>query len=105
MKPTRDNVILQEIARGKTKGGVELPDGVTYGKEGFMVISVGPGFVLPNGDLIKCSVEPGDFVIICAQAGPEFTWEGTKYLITADANIRAIVKKADIKKFDILGGI
>ena len=104
MEATNDNIILTEVGRGKTKGGVVLPQNVKYGREGFMVVAVGDGLLTASGDRVPLCVEVGDYVVICVQA-TEYEWEGTKYFMTCNSNIRSRVRKANIKATPILQGI
>ena len=66
-----DSVLLQEIPRGETPGGIALPDRTEDSDDMLQgrVVSVGPG-VYESGVLIVPAVKEGDVVYAVAGATP-----------------------------------
>lgn len=94
MKPLYDRVII-EIAQveKQTASGIVLPDSAkeetpTTG----VVVSVGDGRILDNGERLAVAVQVGDKVLFTKYAGVEAEYEGKKYLVLNEKDIVAIIE-------------
>jgi chaperonin GroES len=56
-----------------------------------VVIAVGPGKVLENGELKALEVKKGDKVLFGGYAGSEVKLEGKDYLIVNESEIYAVI--------------
>jgi chaperonin GroES len=78
IKPLHEKVVVERMeAEGKSAGGV--------------VIAVGPGRVLENGDVKALEVKKGDKVLFGGYAGSEVKMEGKDYLIVNESEIYAVI--------------
>lgn len=59
-----------------------------------IVIAVGPGLKLNNGDIVVPDVKPGDKVVFAKYQGTEVTFENEDYLILAYRDIFAVIEEA-----------
>lgn len=63
-QPLSDFVLLQEVPRGETAGGIALPETADMGPPQAKVVAVGPGRISEDGALIPMTVKPGDLVMV-----------------------------------------
>ncbi|MFN3420308.1 MAG: co-chaperone GroES [Armatimonadota bacterium] len=74
----------------KTPGGIILPDTAKEKPQEGVVIAVGPGKLLENGERRPVSVKEGDIVIFSKYAGTEIKIDGEEYLIVDEDSILAV---------------
>jgi len=96
LEPNRGRILLKEIKKEESSGGIKLP-GNRYSvfSEG-EVIAVGPGFSISNGKLIKPGVNVGDIVLYVAEGDGvlEVDFEKMSYVILLDDSyILSIVRE------------
>lgn len=94
MKPLYDRVIV-EIAQNEktTASGIVLPENAkeqtpTIG----VVVSVGEGRILDNGERLSVAVREGQKVLFTKYAGVEAEYEGKTYLVLNETDIVAIIE-------------
>lgn len=63
--PLDDWVVIEPIPRGKTLGGVALPDDASTGPPEGKVLATGPGRVTDDGKVVPNRVVVGDVVLLC----------------------------------------
>jgi len=100
LEPIRGRILLKEIKKEESAGGIKLP-GNRYSvfSEG-EVIAIGPGFPpgfpTSDGKLIKPGVNVGDTVLYAAE-GPgimSIDFEGEEYVILLDDSyVLSIIKE------------
>jgi len=89
--PLKDNVLVEIIKEEKTKSGIYLPDNFTQeGPQNGIVVAVGKGRLLDNGELLKPTVSVGDKVLFGQYAGTEIMVENKNYLLLAMVEIMGI---------------
>ena len=94
LKPLRDKVVVERsAAEEKTSGGIVLPDTAKDKPKEGLVIAVGPGMVLENGESKPLEVKKGDKILFSSYAGSEVKVGGKDYLIMAESEILAIIGK------------
>eukprot|EP00007_Cunea_sp_BSH-02190019_P007048 CAMPEP_0174237596 /NCGR_PEP_ID=MMETSP0417-20130205/8594_1 /TAXON_ID=242541 /ORGANISM="Mayorella sp, Strain BSH-02190019" /LENGTH=77 /DNA_ID=CAMNT_0015316369 /DNA_START=24 /DNA_END=254 /DNA_ORIENTATION=+ len=70
--PLLDRVLIQRIKpSNKTVGGIVLPDSATQKLNQGKVVSVGPGALGRDGQVIKPAVQVGDVVVLSEYGGQE----------------------------------
>jgi chaperonin GroES len=93
MTPIGNKVIIKELEqKDRTIGSIAIPDTVSNRaktKTGTVVAS-GPGIVLPSGERLPNTCQPGD-VVVFAQGGM-FSYEGENYIIVQDGLILAKIE-------------
>lgn len=89
----RDKIVVEPVETDKQKHGpsvlivttAESIDDVRRGR----VVSVGDGFVTPDGEQIPLSLHVGDLVIFPQNAGKAVWSYGTKYIILREQEVLA----------------
>jgi chaperonin GroES len=94
LKPLADRIIVKPLAAQEvTKGGIVLPDTVKEKPQEGVVLAVGNGKVLDNGQVQALTVKVGDHVLYGKYTGTEIsTKEGDEILIMREDDVLAIVK-------------
>ncbi len=92
LRPLGNRVIVKpEVVHEKTKGGIYLPDTASKEKPQMgVVIAVGTGRVLENGQKVPMEVKKNDKVIFSKYAGTEIKIDEVEHLILTESDILAI---------------
>src|SRR5258706_14726236 len=92
LKPLRDKVVVERSeAEQRTAGGILLPDTAKDKPKEGVVVAVGPGRVLENGETRALEVKKGDKVLFGGYAGSEVKLDGKEYLILSENEILAVI--------------
>ena len=93
LKPLADKVVVQVVAKEEiTKGGIVLPGTAQEKPQEALVVAVGGGRVLDNGQKVTPEVKVNDRVVFAKYSGTEFKYNGKDYLILGERDILAIVE-------------
>ena len=91
--PLGEKVVLKRLeAEQTTPGGLVLPDAAQGKPQQGRVLSVGDGWLLPDGTRSQHQVSEGDRVLFDRYAGAEVTIDGEELLILREDEILAIVE-------------
>jgi chaperonin GroES len=91
--PLGDRVLVKRVeADEKTKGGIILPDTAKEKPREGVVISVGNGKLLDNGNLQAMSVKPKGRVLFSSYSGSEIKLDGDELLILGEDEILAVIE-------------
>ena len=91
--PLGDRVLVKRVAADeKTKGGIILPDTAKEKPREGIVVSVGNGKVMENGNRQPMSVKAKDRVLFSSYAGSEIKLDGEELLILGEDEILAIIE-------------
>lgn len=92
IRPVGDRVVVKPAAREEvTKSGIVIPDTAKEKPQEGIVIAVGNGRLLDNGDRSPIDVAAGDRVLFAKYGGTEFKLDGEDYLVLKENDILAIV--------------
>ena len=92
LKPLGDRVVVEPVQKEEvTKSGIVLPDTAKEKPQEGIVIAVGPGKILENGNRSAMDVSKGDRVLYAKYAGTEFKVEDKEYLVLRESDLLAIV--------------
>jgi len=92
IKPLHEKVVVERMeAESKSAGGILIPDNAKEKPMRGVVIAVGPGRVLENGDVKALEVKKGDKVLFGGYAGSEVKLAGKDYLIVNESEIYAVI--------------
>ena len=92
LKPLHEKVLVErEAAEARSAGGIVIPDSAKEKPLRGTVIAVGPGRVLPNGELKALDVKKGDKILFGGYAGSEVKHDGKDYLIVNESEILAVL--------------
>lgn len=88
-----DKVIIKiAVVEEVTESGLYIPDSATAMPETGVVVSVGPGRVAANGEVIPTGISVGDKVLFQQRAAQRIEIEGEEYLVFLVDHILAIVE-------------
>ncbi len=92
IKPLHEKVVVERLeAESKSSGGILIPDSAKEKPMRGIVIAVGPGRILDNGEVKALDVKKGDKVLFGGYAGSEVKLEGKDYLIVNESEIFAVI--------------
>jgi chaperonin GroES len=63
-----------------------------YKKGKGKVIKVGPGSLLPNGEIVPPYIKEGDRVLFMPNAGTEIIYNGKKYLLMDEGSVLMVLE-------------
>lgn len=90
--PLGDRVLVKRVqADDKTKGGIILPDSAKEKPREGVVMAVGLGKLLDNGERQSLSVKKKDRVLFSSYAGSEIKLDGEEMMILGEDEILAII--------------
>ena len=94
IRPLDDRVVVEPLAAEETTaGGIVLPDTAKEKPQRGIVVAVGPGKLLDNGQRGELSVAVGDEVIYGKYGGSEIEINGEEVKILRESDILAKVIK------------
>jgi len=92
IRPLDDRVVVEPIeAEETTAGGIVLPDTAKEKPQRGIVVAVGPGRLLDNGERGELSVAVGDEVIYGKYGGSDIEIDGREVKILREGDILAKV--------------
>lgn len=93
LKPLADKIVVKVVAKEEvTKSGIVLPGTAQEKPQEAIVIAVGAGRVLENGQKVVPEVKADDRVVFAKYSGTEFKYNGEEYLILGERDILAVVE-------------
>lgn len=91
LKPLFDKVVVKQIEKKESVGGIILPSAAQEKQEIATVVAVGEGGVI-DGKEVKMVVNAGDKVLYSKYAGSQFKIDGEEVTIIKQSDILAIVE-------------
>lgn len=86
--PLFDRVLVERFAKETTtKGGIVLPDRSNVKVLNATVVAVGQGARNQSGDLVPCSVKPGDKVLLPEYGGNKIEIDNKEYYLFRESDI------------------
>jgi chaperonin GroES len=93
VKPLQDRILIKRTQEEeKTKGGIIIPDAAKEKPVEGIVVAVGDGKVLDNGQRIAPSVKAGDKILFGKYSGTEIKVDGEDHLILREDDILGIIE-------------
>ena len=94
VKPIGEKILVKRLeAEEKTKGGIYLPDTAKEKPKEGMVIGVGEGRRLDNGERVPFQVKEGDKILFTSYAGTEIKISGEEYLILGEEEVLGVIEE------------
>lgn len=94
--PVHDNILIKVDTKpkeNKTASGIILTHRQDQEKDNVgIVVATGEGRILPNGDIVPCSVKENQRIIFTRFSGSEIVENDITYLIIKENDILAIVE-------------
>ena len=92
IRPLHDRVVVEPVeAEQTTAGGIVLPDSAKEKPREGIVLALGSGRVLKNGERAPFTVKVQDRVLFSSYAGTEVKVDGEEYVILSEDEILGIV--------------
>ncbi|ACZ41482.1 chaperonin Cpn10 [Thermobaculum terrenum ATCC BAA-798] len=92
IRPLGDRIVVKPIEREEvTKSGIVLPDTAKEKPQMGVVLAVGPGKILENGQRQPMDVQVGQTVLFAKYAGTEFELDGEDVLILRESDVMGIL--------------
>lgn len=91
LKPLGDRVVLKAQDEEQTVGGIVLASNAKNKPTTGVVVAVGEGRTLDNGDKVAVAVKKGEKVLFDKYAGNEVEYNGEKYLVVHEKDLVAVV--------------
>ena len=93
IRPLNDKIVVKRVeAEERTKGGIVLPDTAKEKPKEGIVMSLGTGKLLDNGERAPFQVKEKDRVIFSSYAGTEVKIDGQEYLIMNEDDVLAVIE-------------
>lgn len=93
LQPLHDRVVVErESSETKTAGGIVLPDSAKDKPARGVVVTVGDGKLLENGERAEFQIKVGDRVIFSSYAGETFQIGDDELLLMREEDILAIIE-------------
>lgn len=93
VRPLGEKVLIKRVeAKGKTAGGIVLPDTAKEKPKEGKVIAIGDGRILKSGERAKVQVKKGDRVLFSSYGGTEVRIDGEDYLLMSEDDILAVIE-------------
>jgi chaperonin GroES len=94
IRPLHDRILAKRVnEEEKTAGGLFIPDTAKEKPLEALVIAVGNGKVLEDGQVRKLEVKAGDKVLIGKYSGSDVKINGEEHIILREDDVLGIVEK------------
>jgi len=94
IRPLHDRIIMKRIPEEeKTKGGIIIPDTAKEKPLEGLVVAVGNGKVLEDGNVRPLEIKPGDRVLFVKYAGNEIKIDGEEHLMLREEDVLGVIEK------------
>mgnify|MGYP005842014945 CR=1 FL=1 len=93
IQPLHDRIVIKrEEEELQQVGGIIIPDTAKEKPQRGMIVAVGKGKILDNGNRVTPELKVGDRVIFSKYSGTEFKVDDEKYLVVREEDILAIIE-------------
>ena len=93
IRPLGDRVLVRRVeAEEKTAGGILLPESAKEKPKEGVIVALGEGRTLDNGERSSFSVKKGNRVLFTAYGGTEVKYDGQEYLIMREDDILGVIE-------------
>lgn len=93
IRPLHDRVVVRREEERTTAGGIVIPDNAAEKPMRGVVIAVGVGKYLENGDVRALSVKVGDVVLFGKYSGTEVKVDGKDLVVMREDDIMGVIEK------------
>jgi chaperonin GroES len=93
LRPLQDRIIVRRVKEEeKTKGGLYIPDSAKEKPIEGLVVAVGNGKLLEDGNLRALDIKAGDRVLFGKYSGTDVKIEGEEHLILREDDVLGVVE-------------
>ena len=94
IRPLHDRVVVKRQEEERTTaGGIVIPDSETEKPMRGVVVAIGNGKPLDNGDVRALAVKVGDVVLFGKYSGTEIKMAGEELVVMREDDIMAVIQK------------
>lgn len=94
IRPLHDRVIVRREEEERTSaGGIVIPDTATEKPIRGVIVAIGTGKILENGEVRHLAVKAGDLVLFGKYAGTEVKIDGKELLVMREEDIIGVIEK------------
>lgn len=94
IRPLHDRVVVKRQEEERTTaGGIVIPDSATEKPMRGIVVAIGNGKPLDNGDVRALAVKVGDVVLFGKYSGTEVKMAGEELVVMREDDIMAVIQK------------
>lgn len=94
IRPLHDRVVVRRMEEERTTaGGIVIPDGATEKPMRGVVVAVGAGKVLDNGDVRTLAIKEGDVVLFGKYSGTEVKVGVEELVVMREDDIMGVLEK------------
>lgn len=95
LRPLHDRILVKRVDPDEVaKGGLIIPDTAKEKPQEGIVVAVGNGKILENGNRLEMSVGEGDRILFGKYSGTEVKIDGEEYLIMREDDVLAVTEGA-----------
>lgn len=90
--PLGDKIVVERLkAQEITEGGIVIPDSAKEKPKEGIVMAVGDGKLLNNGERSAVQVRKGDRILFGSYAGTDIKVDGNEYIIMGEEDVLAVL--------------
>lgn len=94
IRPLHDRVVVRRMEEERTTaGGIVIPDGATEKPMRGVVVAIGAGKVLDNGDVRALAVKVDDVVLFGKYSGTEVKLGAEEWVVMREDDIMGVIEK------------
>jgi chaperonin GroES len=94
IRPLHDRVVIRRTEEERTSpGGIVIPDSATEKPIRGVVVAVGKGKILENGDVRPLDLKVKDEVLFGKYSGTEVKVDGEDLVVMREDDVMAVVEK------------
>ncbi len=92
IRPIADRVVVKPASKEEvSKGGIIIPDTAKEKPQEGVIIAVGSGKLLDNGERSAMELKVGDKVLFAKYGGTEFKYDGDDLLVLRESDVLAVL--------------
>ena len=96
MRPMYSRIIVEKIwQEDKTASGIIIPEQAKEKPMRSVVVAVGPGRLLDNGEIRPLMIKVGDTILMGKYVGSDFTLDGRKLTIVKEDDVLSILEAGE----------
>ena len=93
IRPLHDRVVVKRVEEEtKTAGGIVLPGSAAEKPSEGVILAVGTGKPLDNGQIRPLDVKVGDKVLFGKYSGSEVKVDGEHYIVMREEDVMAVIE-------------